>query len=64
MEIRCSFCLGFVKRSHKPLNCWGYESKISIGVKKNMESSKLCGFIKNWWTLGGVLGFSPRVLMV
>ena len=27
-----------------------------------MESSHLCGFIKNWWTLGIVLGFSPRVL--
>ena len=26
-----------------------------------MESSHLCGFIKNWWTLGRVLGFSPRV---
>ena len=23
---------------------------------------KLCGLIKNWWTLGRVLGFSPRVL--
>ena len=27
-----------------------------------MESSHLCGFIKNWWTLGSVLGFSPKVL--
>ena len=27
-----------------------------------MESSKVCGFMKNWWTLGRVLGFSPRVL--
>ena len=24
---------------------------------------KLYGFIKNWWTLGRVLGFSPRVLL-
>ena len=31
MEIRCSFGLGFVQRSHKPLNCWGYESKTPIG---------------------------------
>ena len=27
-----------------------------------MESSHLCGFIKNWRTLGRVLAFSPRVL--
>ena len=27
-----------------------------------MESSHLFGFIKNWWTLGRVLGFSPKVL--
>ena len=27
-----------------------------------MESSYLCGFIKNWRTLGRVLAFSPRVL--
>ena len=27
-----------------------------------MESSHLCGFIKNWWTLGSVLGFPPKVL--
>ena len=27
-----------------------------------MESFHLCGLIKNWWTLGRVLGFSPRVL--
>ena len=27
-----------------------------------MESSHLCGFIKNWWTIGSVLGFSPKVL--
>ena len=34
MEIRCSFGLGFVQRSHKPLNCWGYESKTPIGGKQ------------------------------
>ena len=27
-----------------------------------MESFHLCGLIKNWWTLGRVLGFSPRVV--
>ena len=27
-----------------------------------MESSNYMVFIKNWWTLGLVLGFSPRVL--
>ena len=27
-----------------------------------MESFHLCGLIKNWWTFGRVLGFSPRVL--
>ena len=34
MEIRCSFGLSFVKRSHEPLNCWGYESKTQIGGKQ------------------------------
>ena len=33
MEISLSFGLGFVERSLKPLNCWGYESKTPIGVK-------------------------------
>ena len=33
MEISCSFGLGFVQRSHKPLNCWGYESRTPIGGK-------------------------------
>ena len=33
MEISCSFGLGFVEKSHKPLNCWGYESKTPIGGK-------------------------------
>ena len=33
-EIRCSFGLGFVQRSHKPLNCWGNESKTPIGRKQ------------------------------
>ena len=33
-ENRCSFGLGFVQRSHKPLNCWGYESKTPIGGKQ------------------------------
>ena len=27
MEISFSFGLGFVERSHKTLNCWGYECK-------------------------------------
>ena len=27
-----------------------------------MESSKLCGFKKNWWTEVEFLDFSPRVL--
>ena len=27
-----------------------------------MESSNYVVFIKNWWTLGRVLGFSPKVL--
>ena len=31
-------------------------------VKLTMESSHLCGFIKNWRTLSRVLAFSPRVL--
>ena len=34
LESRCSFGLGFVQRSHKPLNCWGYESKTPIGGKQ------------------------------
>ena len=34
MEISCSFGLGFVQRSHKPLNCWDYESKTPIGRKQ------------------------------
>ena len=33
LENRCSFGLGFVERSHKPLNCWGYEIKTPIGRK-------------------------------
>ena len=32
-RIYAPFGLGFVQRSHKPLNCWGYESKTPIGVK-------------------------------
>ena len=35
--------------------------KPQLGVN-NHEIIKLCGFIKNWWTLGRVLGFSLRVL--
>ena len=33
LENRFSFGLGFVERSHKPLNCWGYEIKTPIGRK-------------------------------
>ena len=33
MEISFYFGLGFVERSLKPLNYWGYESKTPIGVK-------------------------------
>ena len=33
MEISFSFGLGFVQRSHKPLNCWDYENKTPIGGK-------------------------------
>ena len=33
MEISCSFGLGFVQRSHKPLNFCDYESKTPIGEK-------------------------------
>ena len=33
LENRCSFGLGFVERSHKPLNCWGYEIKTPIERK-------------------------------
>ena len=40
MEIRCSFGLGFVQRSHKPLNCWGYESKTPIGRKQTWSHHK------------------------
>ena len=61
MEISFSFGLGFVQRSHKPLNCWGYESKTPIG-RKQTWNHQIMWFIKNWWTLGRVLGFSPRVL--
>ena len=32
-RIDAPFGLGFVQRSHKPLNCWGCESKTPIGVK-------------------------------
>ena len=34
MEISFSFGLGFVERSHKTLNCWGYECKTPIDVKE------------------------------
>ena len=32
--------------------------KPQLGENK-YEIIKLCGFIKNWWTLGRVLGFHP-----
>ena len=35
--------------------------KLQLGENK-YGIIKLCGFIKNWWTLGRVLGFSPKVL--
>ena len=50
MEIRCSFSLGFVQRSHKLLNCWGYESKTPIRRKQTWNHHIFCGFMKNWWT--------------
>ena len=34
-RISCSFGLGFVERSHQPLNCWGYESKTQLVENKN-----------------------------
>ena len=34
MEISFSFGLGFVERSNKTLNCWGYEYKTPIDVKE------------------------------
>ena len=57
MEIRCSFGLGFVQRSHTPLNCWGYESKTPIGRKQTWNHHIFCGFMKNWWTLVEFLDF-------
>ena len=51
----------FVQRAHKLLNCWVMTVKPQLG-ENNHEIIKLCGFIKNWWTLGRVLGFSLRVL--
>ena len=65
MEIRCSFGLGFVQRSHKPMNCWGYESKTPIGVKETWNHQNYMMFRR----IGGplvkfkrVLGFLPKVL--
>ena len=34
MEISFSFGQGCVETSHKPLNCWDYESKTPIDVKE------------------------------
>ena len=45
MEISFSFGIGFVQRSHKPLDCWGYESKTQLG-ETNHGIIKLCGFKK------------------
>ena len=51
MEISFSFRIGFVQRSHKPLDCWGYESKTQLG-ETNHGVIKLCGFKKELVDLG------------
>ena len=63
MEISCSFGLGFVQRSHKPLNCWVRRVKPQL-VENKHRIIKLYDVRR----IGGplvkfkrVLGFSPMV---
>ena len=61
MEISFSFGLGFVERSHKTLNYWGYECKTPIDVKEAWNH-QIMWFDEELVDLGSVLGFPPKVL--